>query len=303
VNVVTGAFSYTGSYIARALLERGERVRTLSRAPARAGHPLAERVEPGRLQFEDRGALEEDLRGAHTLFNTYWIRAPRGRIGFDTAVANTRLLLSAAEAAGVRRVVQLSVTGAAEDAPLAYFRGKAQVDRAVRESALGHAIVRPTLVFGGGDVLISNIAWALRRFPLFLLPGRGDYPIQPVAVEDVALIALDAARAEQDLECDAAGPDTFSFAELVGLIRTAIDARTPVLRVPPPLALAAAFLVGRARRDTMLSREELDGLMAGLLSSREPPRGERRLADWLAEHAEGLGRRYVSERVRNWSLR
>ena len=298
MKVVTGAFSYTGSYIARELLRRGEEVRTLSRRPAPNGHPLAERVGFGRLQFADEVALERDLRGADTLFNTYWIRSPRAGIGFDDAVANIGVLLRAAERAGVRRMVQIGVSNSAEDSPLAYFRGKARADALVRASKLDYAIVRPTLIFGREDVLLSNIVWAMRRFRLFLLPARGAYPIQPVAAEDVARIAVDARDGD---ELDAAGPDRLTFAELVRLLRDAAGLRARIVPAPPWAALAGATIVGRARRDTMLTPQELEGLMAGLLASGEEPRGRVRLADWLEEHGGALGLRYVSERRRNWS--
>jgi NADH dehydrogenase len=299
VKVVTGAFSYTGSYIARELLARGEEVRTLSRAPAPPGHPLADSVGFGRLQFADEAALEADLRGADTLFNTYWIRSSRAGVGFDQVVANVGVLLRAAERAGVRRVVQIGVSSSSERSPLAYFRGKAEADRLVRESVLAHAIVRPTLIFGREDVLLNNIVWAMRRFRLFLLPGRGDYPIQPVAAEDVARIAVEARDGE---ELDAAGPDRLEFAQLVRLLRATSGARARIVAVPPSLAWAGAAIVGAAHRDTMLARQELEGLMAGLLASREPHRGRTRLADWLSDHGPMLGRRYVSERRRNWVL-
>jgi uncharacterized protein YbjT (DUF2867 family) len=300
MKVVTGAFSYSGAYIARELLRRGERVRTLSRAPAPAGHPLASEVSVGALQFSDPAALERDLRGAEVLFNTYWIRAPRAGVDFGTAVANTGVLLRAAERAGVRRVVHLGVSGSADGAALPYFRGKAAVDRLLRESRLSHAIVRPTLIFGEGDLLLNNIAWCLRRFPLFLVPGRGDYPLQPVAAEDVARLAVEAAARRSDEEFDAAGPDTLAFIELVRAIAAAIGSRTPAVAAPPRLVLGAVTILGRLRRDTMLSADELTGLMAGLLASREPPRGRLRLRDWLEARGVELGRRYVSERVRNW---
>jgi uncharacterized protein YbjT (DUF2867 family) len=254
----------------------------------------------GALQFCDRAALERDLRGADVLFNTYWIRAPRAGVDFGTAVANTGVLLRAAERAGVRRVVHLGVSGSADGSALPYFRGKAAVDRLLKQSRLSHAIVRPTLIFGEGDVLLNNIAWCLRRFPLFLVPGRGDYPLQPVAAEDVARLAVEAGAGQSDEEFDAAGPDTLAFIELVRAIRAAIGSRTPVAAAPPQLVLGAVAIVGRARRDTMLSADELNDLMAGLLASREPPRGRLRLRDWLEARGGELGRRYVSERVRNW---
>jgi NAD(P)-dependent dehydrogenase (short-subunit alcohol dehydrogenase family) len=109
LSVVTGAFSYTGSHIAARLLDDGERERTLSRRPDPA-HPLAAHVAPGTLQFADCDRLRADLRGATTLYNTYWIRFPRGDTTWDDVLVNTRarvmaeLLVSSQPPAGRRRI-------------------------------------------------------------------------------------------------------------------------------------------------------------------------------------------------------
>ena len=301
LSVVTGAFSYTGSHIAARLLADGERVRTLSRRPDPA-HPLSARVEPGTLQFADRDRLRDDLRGATTLYNTYWIRFPRGATTWDDVLDNTRTLLRAAAEAGVRRVVHLSVTGADERSPLPYYRSKALAERAVREAGLpSHAIARPTLVFARGDVLLNNIAWLLRRLPVFVIPGDGGYRVQPVAAEDVAELAIALGRRDDDATVDAAGPDALAFAELVALVRAATGARCRLVHAPPRAALALAGAAGAVRGDTLVTRDELAGAMAELLVSSQPPAGRRRIAHWLAADGPALGRAFVSERDRNWS--
>src|SRR5258708_1665409 len=145
-DVVTGATGYTGRYITRALLSRGRRVRTLTGHPARKD-PFGDQIEAVPFNFDSPDELKRSLEGAATLFNTYWIRFPRGGQTFDTAVANTRIVLDAATGAGVRKFIHISVTGATESSPLPYFRGKAIVEAAVRESALNYAIIRPALIF------------------------------------------------------------------------------------------------------------------------------------------------------------
>jgi uncharacterized protein YbjT (DUF2867 family) len=299
VHVVTGAFSYTGSYIARRLLEAGERARTLSRRPD-PSHALSRDVEFAKLQFEDHRALAAALKGAQALYNTYWMRFPRGRVSWETALRNTDVLLRAASAASVPRVVQISVTNASEDSPLGYFRSKAIAERMLREAGVSYAIVRPTLIFEREDILIHNIAWALRRFPLFTIPGSGAYAVQPVSAGDVARLAVEVAGVRENVTIDAAGPVTYTFDELVRAIRSAVRARCRLTRVPAPVAVALAGAVGAARRDTLLTREEVIGLMQGLLVSHDPPRGRARFDDWLAECGPALGRAYVSERQRNW---
>jgi uncharacterized protein YbjT (DUF2867 family) len=296
LDVVTGAFSYTGRAIAQRLGKEGRRVRTLSRALAADDSP----IEWAPLQFADPAALTRSLEGADTLYNTYWIRFPRGESTFERAVENTRTLLAAAREAGVRRFVHVSVSNPSEDSPLGYYRGKAETERAVRESGLSHAIVRPTLVFGTEDVLINNIAWILRRLPLFVLPGGAAARVQPVAIEDVAELCVAAGQRDDNETLDAAGPETLPFAELVGVVREAIGTRSRIVRLPPRIALGLSRAIGLAVRDVVLTREELAGLQADLLVSAEPPRGERTFRRWVVDNGALLGRSYVSELERNY---
>ena len=297
--VVTGAFSFTGRFIARRLLEQEKQVKTLTNHPRRAGaEDIKAEVAP--LQFTDREALVDSLRGADVLYNTYWVRFHHGRVRFGDAVANTRILLGAARDAGVRKVVHISVSNPAEDSPLDYYAGKARAERAVRESGLAWAIVRPTLVFGQGDILINNIAWLLRRLPLFGIPGRGDYRLQPVAGEDVAEIATWAAEQVGPVIVDAAGPDIIYYSEMVESIAIAVGRHPRFVYVSPRNALRAAKIIGRMVNDVVLNQPELEGLMQELLVSRERPRGTQSLDNWLLANAETVGQAYASELDRHW---
>lgn len=271
-------------------------MRTLSRSPAPPGSSIASTP----LQFADPVALADVLVGADVLYNTYWIRFPHGESTYERAVANTRVLLAAAARAGVRRFVHLSVTNPSEESPFPYFRGKAALERDVRESGLSHAIVRPTLVFGPEDVLVNNIAWLLRRLPVFLVPGRGDYRVQPVSVADVARIAVEVGERTYDVTVDAAGPEEYAFEELVRLVAEATGARARIGHARPGLALALVRVFDLFARDVLLTREELDALAASTLVSDEEPRGAESFRAWVREHGDALGRRYVSELARNF---
>jgi NADH dehydrogenase len=298
LDVVTGAFSFTGRYIAEALLDRGRRVRTLTRQPAPPDHPLARSIEAAPLRFDD--SLGERLRGADTVYNTYWVRFERGRQTFERAVENTRQLVEAARRAGVRRIVHVSVANPDAASPFPYFRGKAETEKTVRRSGLSHAIVRPTLVFGADDVLVNNIAWGLRHVPVFVIAGDGRYEVQPVSVRDTAAICIEAGFQADDVVIDAAGPSGWSFEAFVGLIAKAVGSRARVVHASPRMTLAAGRLAGFALRDVLLTHDELGALMAGLLVSHEPPRGRDRFDDWIAASAETVGRRYASEVARNF---
>ena len=232
--VVTGAFSYTGRYVTRRLLDQGVRVRTLTRSPD-GEDPFGGRVEVAPLYFSDPDGLRRSMQGAGVFYNTYWVRYAHGRITFDREVENTRRLFEAAEKACVGRIVHFSLTNVSSGSRLPYFRGKGQVEEILKRSGLSYAIIRPTLVFGEGYLLLNNMAWALRRFPIFPVFGRGDYPVQPIYAEDLAAQVAAAGSRRENSIADAARPETFSFEELLRPLADVVAARVrlvPYAAVP-----------------------------------------------------------------------
>jgi NADH dehydrogenase len=301
VDLVTGAFSYSGSYITRRLLDDGRQVRTLS-FHRRRPHPLQASVQALPYRFDDPGALARSLDGVTTLYNTYWVRFDHGQTSFTQAIERSTALFAAAHQAGVERIVHLSITNPSIGSPLPYFRGKALVEDALADAGVPYSIIRPTWIFGGDrDVLVNNIAWILRHTPIFAVPGSGAYPVQPVHVEDLARICTQAGQAGENIVIDAAGPETMTFEKLVGLIRDAVGARAVILHVPPPVMGVAARALGLLVRDVVLTRDEIDGLMAGLLVSDEPPLGKLTFSGWLADRGGSVGRRYANELRRHFA--
>jgi len=299
-NVVTGAFSFTGRYIAQRLLSMGESVRTLTNRPENE-NLFGPQVKAFPFNFDKPEELLESLRGAKTLYNTYWIRFSQGQVTFDKAVENTLTLIRAAEEAGVRRIVHISITNPSEESPLPYFRGKALVEEAITQSKLSYAIVRPTVIFGAEGVLINNIAWLLRGFPIFAVPGSGEYRIQPVFVEDVAEIAVSLGHKDDNIIIDAIGPEIYTFNDLVRLIREKIRSRAGIVHVRPRLALFVARLIGYLVKDVVITKDEIDGLMSNLLISEGIPKGHTRLSEWLAQNAKSVGIKYISDLKRHYS--
>ncbi len=297
-DVVTGAFSYSGAAIARELHRAGRRVRTITGHPDRA--PAGTRIDARPLNFADPAELTRSLRGAHTLYNTYWVRFAHGRIDHGTAVANSRTLIEAAAAAGVARIVHVSITHPTLDSPLPYFRGKAQVERLLADSGVSHAIVRPAILFGGDGVLINNIAWLLRHLPVFAVGDRGDYRIRGIHVEDLARLCVELGARDDDVVVDAVGPERPTFRELVLAVRAGVGSHALVLPVPGPALLAASRVLSLMLRDTLLTGEEYAAMAAGLADSHAPATGQIRLTDWISENAAGLGRRYANELDRHF---
>ena len=129
---------------------------------------------------------------------------------------------------------------------------------------------------------------------MFAIPGSGDYQIQPVFVEDVAEMAVNAGHQDNNAIIDAVGPEIYSFDELVRLIASRINSRSRIVHIKPNLAYLLAKLIGYAVRDVVITRDEVNGLMSNLLVSHGEPTAPTRFSVWLGQNAEKIGKRYIS---------
>lgn len=297
LHVVTGAFGYSGRYIAARLLKAGCRVRTLTNSTGRP-NMFGGQVEAHPFHFEQPDKLADSLRGAAVLYNTYWVRFNHAEFNHFLAVEHTLKLFEAARRAGVPRVVHVSITNPSEQSPLEYFRGKARLERALAESGLSYGILRPAVLFGPEDILINNIAWMLRKFPVFGVFGDGRYRLQPIFVDDLAKLAVEQGRSKTNAVIDAIGPETFTYRELVRTLGGILGKPRPIIPLPPWLGYAMGCALGKAMGDVVITRDEIEGLMLELLYVASPPAGTTRLTTWAVEHAETLGLRYASELAR-----
>ena len=297
LHAVTGAFGYSGKYITHRLLAAGESVITLTNSLHRQ-NPFGGRVKAVPFHFDEPGKLTEALDGVTVLYNTYWVRFNHPRFTHADAVRNTQVLFQAAKAAGVKRVVHISITNPSEDSPLEYFSGKARLERALVESGLAYAILRPTVLFGKEDILVNNIAWALRRLPIFGVFGDGQYKLQPIYVDDLAQIAVEQGKQAENNIINAIGPETFTYRGLVEAVGEIIAKRRPVVSVPPSVGYVVGWIIGKMVDDVMITREEIRGLMDNLLYVDSPPAGETKLTEWAKARSTTLGLRYTSELAR-----
>ncbi len=293
-HVVTGAFGYSGKYIAKRLLDNGHEVKTITNSLNRH-NPFGDRVSAHLFNFDQPDKLVETLHGATVLYNTYWVRFNHKTFTHADAVNNTLIMFEAAKNAGVERIVHVSITNPTKDSDLEYFSGKARLEKALMESGLSYAILRPTVLFGKEDILINNIAWMLRKFPVFGVFGDGQYKLQPIYVDDLARLAVKQGEQRENVVIDAIGPEAFTYEELVRTVGEAIGKQRPILRIPPWLGYLMGLLVGKFVGDMTVTREEIDGLMRGLLHVESSPAGEIKLTEWAREHAEHLGKVYASE--------
>ena len=298
-SIVTGAFGYIGKYIAHHLLQQGEQVATITTHP-RKPNPFGDSVRAFSYDFDKPDLLTEHLRGADTIYNTYWVRFEHYGASFNQAVRNTATLFECAKRAGIQKIVHISVTHASTSSVLSYYAGKGMQEQALIDCGVPYSIVRPTLVFGDEDILVNNIAWLMRRFPVFPIFGDGQYRVQPIFVEDVAAIAVESASRQGKGAIDAIGPENYTFEDFVRLIARTLKPREILFHIPPTMGVILGRLIGLVMGDIILTHDELQGLMTNLLTSNQAPNGSTRFSEWLLDHRESIGAAYSSERRRHF---
>ena len=297
IHAVTGAFGYSGKYIAQRLLTEGHRVITLTNSFHRQ-NPFREKIKAFPFNFDNPGELIESLKGVSVLYNTYWVRFNSKQFTLAEALKNTLTMFRCAKEAGVERIVHVSILNSEAKPELEYFRCKAELEKRLKASGISYAILRPAVLFGKEDILINNIAWILRRFPFFILFGQGDYGIQPIYVDDLAEIAVRQGALRENSIINAIGTESFTYRELVEKIGEIIGKKRKIIHVSPEVGYFMAYVIGKLVDDIIVTRDEIAGLMAGMLAVNAPPAGQTRLTDWLGQHAETVGKRYTSEMAR-----
>lgn len=297
LHVVTGAFGYTGRYLAKRLLADGHRVRTVTNSRT-AADPFCGAVEVAPLAFDDQQQLVQSLTGAKVLYNTYWVRFNHRLFSHAAAVENTKRLFDAAKLAGVEKIVHVSITNPDRHSRFEYFRGKGELESYLVNLGVNYSILRPAVLFGHEDILINNIAWVLRTFPVYGLFGDGGYRIQPIHMDDFVELLVKAGRQQENQVLDAVGPESFTFRGLVETIGQIIGTPRRIVCIPPWFGWLSGKLMGLYTRDVVITWEEIGGLMAGLLAVDSKPLGRTRLTEWARTNRGTLGKNYASELAR-----
>jgi NADH dehydrogenase len=301
VHAITGAFGYSGRYIARRLLSAGKTVRTLTNSDDKTGE-FRGQIQVYPLAFDQTEQLVNALQNVSVLYNTYWVRFNHRSFKHSIAVDNTLKLFEAAKKAGVKRIVHTSITNPQSNSPLEYFSGKAILEQALMESGIDYTILRPTVLFGKEDILINNIAWMTRRFPAFGVFGDGQYKLQPIFVDDFAALAIEKGHSNENEIINAIGPETFTYRELVSTIAQIISGKKlPIFSTPDIVGFMLGRLIGFFTGDVVITKEEIAGLKSNLLYVDSQPTGTTRLTDWLYEHRKTVGTRYANELSRRKS--
>lgn len=296
-HLVTGAFGFSGKYIAQLLLQQGLPVKTMTNSPDRE-NVFHNQIKAVPFHFDNHSQMVNSLADVATLYNTYWVRFNHKTFSHQAAVDNTFELFDAAKEAGVEKIVHTSITNPSLDSELEYFHGKALLEKALIESGMSYSILRPAVIFGREDILINNITWLLRKMPFFPVFGYGSYRVQPIYVKDFARLAVQEGSNLSNSIINAIGPETYSYKSLVEKLGDLIGISKPIISVSPKSGYLIGKIISRLVRDVVITKEEIIGLMADLLCVDDPPTGETKLSEWVSNHKDSLGNQYASELAR-----
>jgi uncharacterized protein YbjT (DUF2867 family) len=301
IQAVTGAFGFAGKYITKALLEKGIDVLTLTNSPGRT-HPFGDKIIIRPLNFDNFEELVSSLKGVSVLYNTYWIRFnySKGKLLFQHAQAakNTARLFEAAKEAGVKHIVHISIANPSEDSPYEYYMWKAKLEKSLSELGVPYTIIRPAVIFGNEDILINNLAWSLRKLPVFAVFGTGQYKMQPVFVEDLARLAVESGQSNDSKTIDAAGPELYTYLELIKMLCNVLQKKKIILKLPTPLVYYASKIIDLFTGDILLTKDEINMVRDNLMYSKQPPLCTTKLSEWCAQNIATLGTKYASEIAR-----
>jgi NADH dehydrogenase len=167
----------------------------------------------------------------------------KGFTFMDVDAGGAQQLIAAGRQAGVGRVVYLSGAGAGHDAERHWFRAKAVAEDAVRGSGMAWTILRPTWVYGPGDVSLNRFLGFARSLPFVPLTNLGRQLLAPVFVGDVARLAADSLEQDAALEqvFEVGGPEAMSMREVITRAMSVAGLHKPLIPGPAPLIKVAAW--------------------------------------------------------------
>jgi NADH dehydrogenase len=244
---LTGATGFVGSHLVERLIADGHHVRALVRDPAAARSKLGPKVEliPGDV-ITGKG-IAGGIVGCDSVVHLVGIIMEKRGVTFELAhVASTRNVLMAAQAAGVRRWIQMSAVGARREGVSGYQTTKWQAEEMVRNSGLEFTILRPSIIFGPRDGFVTQMVDVMRTAPLLRpIPGNGRYRFRPVYIDTVADCFAQALTGDRAVgkTIELVGPEELALEEVLAQIADCVGVRKPAVKVPMPVMFFNAALM------------------------------------------------------------
>jgi uncharacterized protein YbjT (DUF2867 family) len=264
--LVTGGTGFIGPHVVHALRARDIPVRALVRDPGRASRLTSWGAELATGDVTDRASLGAACEGVDAVVHQVAIIKGSKQAFESVMEQGTRNLVAAAQEAGVRRFVLASALGLDERSKDAvpYFAAKWQMEKAVRESGLEHAIFRPSFVFGRDGGVLPTFIRLARYAPVTPIIGPGKQRLQPIWVEDLAEYYTRALSepAAANRTFDVGGPEAVTWNEFWERLKRVLGVHRPSIHVPFGVMRVQATVIERLP-GAPLTRDQLTMLQLG----------------------------------------
>src|SRR6266436_6541779 len=241
--LIVGASGRLGSVVAERLLAQGKAVRAMTRTPLNLAHLKQQGAEIVSGDLRNPASLVNACRGVEQVLAAAHALVGKGDNNPQTVDdAGNRQLIDAAKTAGVKHFIFVSVQGASPDSPLEFFRIKYRTEEYLRASGLNFTILRPSAFM---ELWAQLIGQPIREQGKTTIFGRGDNPINFVAVQDVARfvsIALDDSRARNRV-IEVGGPENLTLNQVAEIFERASGRQAKKRHIPLPMMRVMSILM------------------------------------------------------------
>jgi len=233
--LVTGATGFVGSHLVKRMRKESMPVRAVVRSAAKAQAltDLGVEVVPG--DINDPASLESAARGCDKVIHLVGIIQEGRNFTFRSVhVEGARNVLDAAKKAGVQHFIYQSALGTRENAKSEYHRTKYEAEKLVKASGIPFTILRPSLIYGPGDLFTIRLAEMIRLSPVLPVIGSGRSKIQPLYIEDVVscIVKIAAGGVHLGRTYEVGGPEALTYEEVTKAIAKALGVDRPVVHMP-----------------------------------------------------------------------
>jgi NADH dehydrogenase len=269
--LVTGAAGMVGTHLCRELVKSGWRVRALVRDSAKAVSRLGHLDLETRVgDIRDSDAMRSAADGCGSVIHLAAIAIEKSGESYEATNADaTAIVLDAANAAGIDRIIHMSQNGADSESPHPFLRSKGIAEDRVKSSTLHWTVFRPSVIFGPEDEFVNVLGRLVRLSPVvFPLPGGGTARFQPISVYDVAKVVC------MSLEDQATVGATYSLGGstpltlrqmteriLIAMHASRILVSVPVKALRPVVGIAQAVLPRPPVTTGLLDLLEMDNVV------------------------------------------
>lgn len=257
--LVLGSTGFFGRAVSHGVLDTGYQLRVLVRNQAAAAPLRVRGAEVMVGDATDPAALAAACKDCAAVVSLVAVRRNRPQTFLEVNIEAPRLLGEAAKAAGVTKVIFVSALGAQPDARFKYLASRWAGEQALQRTGIPCTVLRFSLILGEDGGIVEDFERAANFGPVIVIPGNGEQHSQPIIREDAARCVIEAI-ARVDLygqTVELGGPEILTYEQLFDFFAAARGITKPRVKVPIPLLMPGAAVIGAVMSNPIVTPDEL----------------------------------------------